>query len=154
VVTYAAGAVSELFGLQTHGDLALSKWSFLKEPEYFSVTQDTGEEMYIADNGVARNLGLDGYFTDGNYQCVLEPSAMIKSHWITLAVSKFDLPIAGVIVPDPDGKRKGWIFVLPHVRRSAEPMPTRICLARAVPSTAGQRWYACKILVGHTRPAA
>ncbi|MGH3402517.1 MAG: hypothetical protein ACRDRJ_08415 [Streptosporangiaceae bacterium] len=119
-VSYVAGAVSELFGLQSHGELALSKWSFLKELDYFSVTPDTGEEMYIADNGVARSLGLDGYFTDGNYQCVLEPTAMIKSHWITLAVSKFDLPIAGVIFPDPDAERKGWIFVLPQVRRSAE----------------------------------
>ncbi len=119
-IIFTASCSAELFGLQAHGELTLSKLSFLTELDYLSVAPDTGEEMYISDNGVARSLGLDGYFTDGNYQCVLEPSAMIKTHWITLAVSKFDLPIAGVIFPDPEAGRKGWIFVLPQVRRSAE----------------------------------
>jgi hypothetical protein len=145
-VSYVAGAVSELFGLQSRGEIALSKWDCLKELDYLSVTTDTGEEMYVADNGVARTLGLDGYFTDGNYQCVLEPSAMIKGRWITLAVSKFDLPIAGIIFPDPDAEHKGWIIILPQVKRSAElvadllerVLPT--LAPHLFPNTEGSRW--------------
>jgi hypothetical protein len=145
-VSYVTGAVSELFGLQSHGGLTVSKWDCLKELDYLSVTADTGEEMYLADNGVARALGLDGYFTDGNYQCVIEPSAMVKGRWATLAVSKFDFPIAGVIFPDPDAERKGWIFILPQVKRSAElvadlverVLPT--LAPQLFPDAEGSRW--------------
>lgn len=145
-VSYVAGALSELFGLQSHAKLTLSKWDFLKELDYLSVTPDTGEEMYTADNGVARTLGLDGYFADGNYQCVIEPSGMIKGRWITLAVSKFDLPIAGIIFPAPDAERKRWVFVLPQVRRSAELVADLVerVLPRLAPhlfpDTEGSRW--------------
>ena len=145
-VRYAAGAVSELFGLQIQSELTLSKWSFLKELDHLSVTPDTGEEMYIADNGIARRLGIDGYFTDGNYQCVIEPSGMVKGRWITLAVSKFDLPIAGVIFPDPDAGRMGWIFILPQVKRAAElvaDLLERVLPGQApqlFPDAEGSRW--------------
>lgn len=119
-VHYTFGAFNSIAGLNSHGEITVSKWDLLQDLGYLSVTADTGEEMYVADNGLARKLGLDGYFTDGRFQCVIEPSAMIKGRWVTLAVSKFDLPIAGVVFPDPDANCKGWIFILPQVKRSAE----------------------------------
>jgi len=119
-VHYVVGSYSEYRGLQTRSDIVASNWDLLDELSWLSVTADTGEEMYVADNHLARSLGLDGYFSDGHFECVVQPPETLKARWATLAVSKFDLPIAGVIFPDPDQGLKGWTFILPQVKRSAE----------------------------------
>jgi hypothetical protein len=119
-VNYVIGTHSEYLGLDVRGEVLASNWDLLDELDYLSVTADAGEEMYPADNGLARTLGLDGYFTDGHFQCVIQPSGMLKGRWVTLAVSKFDLPVAGLIFPERDQEPKGWIFILPQMKRPAD----------------------------------
>lgn len=119
-VRYVVGTHTEYQGLQQRAEIVASNWDLLEDLGSLTVTMDSGEEMYVADNHLARGLGLDGYFSDGHFQCVIHPPERLKVRWATLAVSKFDLPIAGVIFPDRDQDLNGWIFVLPQVKRSPE----------------------------------
>src|ERR1700761_2477219 len=69
-VRYVLGTHTKFQGLQTWHEITASNWDLLDELSCLSVTADAGEEMYPADNGLARMLGIDGYFTDGHFQCV------------------------------------------------------------------------------------
>lgn len=117
---YIAGEFDQYAGVQEHDTIVTSNWDLLSEIGYLSVTADTGEEMYAPDNDVAKGFALDRYFADGQFQCVIQPSGMLNGRWATLAVSKFGLPVAGVIFPDSDQGPKGWVFILPAVDRAAE----------------------------------
>jgi hypothetical protein len=117
---YVIGEFNEYTGLQVQDEIVVSNWDLLKDLGYLSVTADSGEEMCTSDTDLAKTFGLGGYFTEGRFQCVIQPPGMLNARWVTLAVSKFGLPVAGVIFPDRDQGPKGWVFVLPPVDRSVE----------------------------------
>ena len=71
---YIVGEFNQYVGVQEHDEIAVSNWDLLRDLGYLSVKADTGEEMYAPDNDVAKGFGLDGYFTDGQFQCVIQPS--------------------------------------------------------------------------------
>jgi hypothetical protein len=81
-LAYTHGAYSQ-FGLRPQGELRASNWDLLSDLRDLPVTADTGLEMYVADNGLAQTLGIDGYFADGHFECVVGPSAMTKGRWVT-----------------------------------------------------------------------
>ena len=82
-----------------------------------SVSSDMGTEMDVADNGVARHLGIENYFNDGRFSCVVKPGALPSGRWVTLATSKFGDPVAGVIAPDREDEREGLVFIFPQIER-------------------------------------
>jgi hypothetical protein len=67
--------------------LGAHNWSVLSELDWLSVAGDTGQEMDAADNGIARSLGIDSYFSSGRFECTVKPSPSIAGQWITLATS-------------------------------------------------------------------
>jgi len=122
-------------------------WSLLSELQWLEVNRDTGLEMDAADNGIARNLGIDGYFNAGCFECVVKPSASISGQWITLATSKYGDPVAGIIFPGQDeDKDHGLIFVLPQIERRddlvAELVGSVLPMLRPqlFPHAEGSRW--------------
>jgi hypothetical protein len=121
-------------------------WSLLSDLRWLSVSNDIGREMDVADNGVARELGIEGYFSDGRFDCVIKPSGSITSRWATLATSKYGDPVAGVIGPDPEEERQGWIFIFPEIKRRADlvsELVDRVLPAltpRLFPHAEGSRW--------------
>jgi hypothetical protein len=120
-------------------------WSLLSELDRLSVAGDTGQEMDAADNGIARDLGIDSYFSSGRFECTITPSSAIVGRWISLATSKYGDPVAGIIVPG-EGESKGLVFVLPQVERRADlvaELVDRVLPAftpRLFPHAEGSRW--------------
>lgn len=95
-------------------------WSLLSELQWLTVSSDFGEEMDIADNGLARDFGIDKYFNDGRFDCTIGLK-MDRGRWITLATNKYGDPVAGIIVPTEKEKDSvGLIFVFPQLNRRAE----------------------------------
>jgi hypothetical protein len=125
--------------------LHADNWSLLSELGSLSVTGDIGQEMDVAENGIARILGIESYFNSGSFGCVVRPSSSISGRWETLATSKYGDPVAGMIVPGQETSA-GVIFVLPQVDRRADlvvelvdrvlPMLT----PRLFPHAEGSRW--------------
>jgi hypothetical protein len=125
--------------------LHADNWSLLSELGSLSVTGDIGQEMDVAENGIARILGIESYFYSGRFGCVVRPSSSISGRWETLATSKYGDPVAGMIVPGQETSA-GVIFVLPQVDRRADlvvelvdrvlPMLT----PRLFPHAEGSRW--------------
>lgn len=136
-----SGRVS-LYGSQT---LDADNWSLLSDLRFLSVTADVGEEMDVAESGVARRLGIENYFNDGRFECLVKPYGPITDRWMTLATSKYGDPVSGIIVPDQE-KAAGWIFVLPRVERRAELVTELVdrvlpeLAPRLFPHAEGTRW--------------
>ena len=99
-------------------------WDLVPVLRHVTVKHDAGEEMDLADNGYARTLGIDGYFSEGRFECVVSPSSMLKQRWATLATSKYGDPVASIIVPQESEEgsenKEGFIFLLPQVARRAD----------------------------------
>jgi hypothetical protein len=87
------------YGSQT---LSADNWSLLSDLRWLSVTADVGEEMDVAESGVARSLGIENYFNAGRFECVVKPYGSITDRWMTLATSKYGDPVAGIIFPDQE----------------------------------------------------
>jgi len=125
--------------------LNADNWSLMSELGWLSVTGDTGQEMDVAENGVARILGIENYFNSGRFRCVIRPHSSIAARWETLATSKYGDPVAGVIVPGQDAN-DGLIFVLPQVERRADLVAELVdrvlpaLVPRLFPHAEGSRW--------------
>jgi hypothetical protein len=125
--------------------LNADNWSLLSELGWLSVTGDTGQEMDVAENGVAQIFGIENYFNSGRFGCVFRPHLFIAARWETLATSKYGDPVAGVIVPGQDAN-DGMIFVLAQGERRANlvaelvdrVLPTLVL--RLFPHAQGGRW--------------
>lgn len=134
-------------GLNLYGSRALAadNWGLLSELRWLSVTADVGEEMDVAESGVARSLGIENYFNAGHFECVVKPYGSITDRWMTLATSKYGDPVAGAIVPDQKNAA-GWIFVFPRVERRAELVTELVdrvlpvLVPRLFPHAEGTRW--------------
>lgn len=123
-----------------------TNWDMLSDLQWLSVSSDSGQEMYAADNGVPRTLGIDKYFTSGRFGCTITPPSN-WGRWITLAVNKYGDPVAGVLTPKKDEeKTAGLIFVLPHIERRSELVQDLMEHAlpelrpQLFPDTEGSRW--------------
>jgi hypothetical protein len=144
---YIVNTLDHYGNLSSYGAQRLDadNWSLLSELGWLSVTGDVGQEMDVAENGIARALGLESYFSSGRFECVVKPHSSITGRWVTLATSKYGDPVAGAILPGQD-TTNGLIFVLPRVERRADlvvelldrvlPMVT----PRLFPHAEGSRW--------------
>ncbi len=100
--------------------LQADNWSLLSDLQWLVVSPDFGQEMDAADNGIARDLGIEKYFANGRFGCTIE-LRMDRSRWITLAANKYGDPVSGVVVPEENQKdTAGLIFVFPQLDRRAE----------------------------------
>jgi hypothetical protein len=115
------GAIGRFDNLDLYAarPLGAHNWSLLSELSSLVVTRDDGQEMDASDNGIARHLGIESYFSSGRFECVVSPSPSLVSRWITLAASKYGDPVAGIIVPGEE-EGKGLILILPQVERRAD----------------------------------
>ncbi len=101
--------------------LGADNWCLLSELRWLSVTADIGREMDGAQSSVARALGIENYFNDGSFECVVKPTSSITSQWITLATSKYGDPVAGIIVAGQEHQQAaGMIFIFPQAEHRAE----------------------------------
>jgi hypothetical protein len=133
--------------LDQHGarPLDADNWSLLSELRWLSVTGDSGQEMDVAENGVARMLGIENYFKNGRFECVVKPQSSITNQWETLATSKYGDPVGGMILPSLDTSN-GLIFVLPQVEHRADLVIELIdrvlpeIRPRLFPHAEGSRW--------------
>jgi hypothetical protein len=137
--------------LDRSGDLAsyggrqldADNWSLLSELRWLSVAGDTGQEMDVAENGVARILGIENYFNSGHFECSVRPSS-ISGQWETLATSKYGDPVAGMILPGENAS--GLIIILPQVERRADLVTELVdrvlpvLRPRLFPHFEGSRW--------------
>ena len=70
--------------------------------------------MDVADNGIARSLGIENYFNKGYFECVVKPGPL-TGRWITLATSKYGDPVGGIIAPSKEDEQAGLIFIFPQL---------------------------------------
>jgi hypothetical protein len=120
-------------------------WSLLSRLQGLPVSADIGQEMDPASNGIARNLGIDDYFKAGHFECVVGPSSSGAGQWVSLAMSKYGDPVAGIILPG-EGTTEGLIFVFPRIERRADLVVELIdrvlpeLRPRLFPHAEGGRW--------------
>ncbi|NYD49080.1 hypothetical protein BJY14_005063 [Actinomadura luteofluorescens] len=120
-------------------------WCLLPALRRLAVHKDTGQEMDVADNGVARRLGIDGYFDDGHFECVVKPGRGYEENWSTLATNKYGDPVAGLFTEEQEGNLN-LIFIFPQLSRRRElvvELVERILpemSPRLFPHAEGSRW--------------
>lgn len=109
-------------GLDSYSSRKLDadNWSLLSDLKWLAISHDSGQEMDPADNGIARDLGIDKYFGSGRFDCTINPR-LHRGRWITLATNKYSDPVAGVITPAEDQRdTAGLIIILPQLNRRPE----------------------------------
>jgi hypothetical protein len=116
-VNFAQGKEYDVFN--GYGDThRLSNWGVIQTLDWLTVGMDGGEEIELADNGYAEQLGLGSYLRNATFTCVLSPDDFLSDRWATFATNKYGQPVSGMIGPDTEGQ--GWVFVFPRVRQRSE----------------------------------
>jgi len=104
-------------GLQQDSDIKFDNWSFLSllNSWNLSIEEDHGEEMTVMVGKTNLALLLTKHLTGANFYCSFKWNYInFIDIWISLAKNKYDLSVAGLLLPDD--KRKGILILLPQLR--------------------------------------
>jgi hypothetical protein len=100
-------------GVNLGRNLDLSNWCFLTSLDRFRIADASGSEIHTSGERIATiTQALE---SGAEYRCLVEPPSWLQDRWLELARTKYGDPIAGVLAPDKEESRQGWILVLPQV---------------------------------------
>lgn len=102
--------------LWTNGEVPSDEWLFLSDLQEISVTESSGEEIFVCEERTPLGRALGDALADMYFECTLAPFYDPDEQWLPLAKNKFGETIA-------IGKVKssgGAIFIFPQMRSKAD----------------------------------
>ncbi|MEH2074395.1 MAG: hypothetical protein V7K57_08375 [Nostoc sp.] len=125
-----------------------NNWNFLTmlgDQAHYKIGNDHGAMLNFPQehtkNSPIISL-LSEHLEEATYNCTLSIGSWLKQEWLPLLKNKFGNDVAGLIFPS-DG-RKGWIFILPNLKKKAD-FTTKLIeqiLPEIVPSLFPEQEYA------------
>lgn len=108
-----------ILGQQKYGqfhqedNIKSNNWKFLSLlDENIRVEPDSGTEINVIDSKHSLPSLIRKHTRSGKFNCILHWYGF-TTNWITLAKSKYDSPVAGII--NTNDIKKGFIFLLPQI---------------------------------------
>jgi len=129
---------------EKEGEFPVDDWSFLSILDYLRVRNDEGREISVVANA-KNSLGqlLVKHANDAAFACTLDPEASIEKAWITLAKSKYEEPVAGIIASP---ELRGSILILPQIEDKPQFLASLLknvmpeLMPHLFPHAEGARW--------------
>ncbi len=99
--------------------MGLDNWSFLGVLDRLDVTYDLGTEITPAESTSPLFTPISTALAEARFDCLVDAKQGIAGRWATLARSKYDGSVAGILGPEDDSGQ-GFVIVLPRIERKGK----------------------------------